>query len=242
MNGTKLRLVLIALLLGASPRPALAHDVVAAEIIRGAIQEAWSRVAPPHATLEIRALPILPGTAAASVEVLLPEGIERAGCRAIPVLCHEGARVVSRGLASVVIRVDREVWIAARALRRGELVDPTAFVRETRTFVREPRPLLRPQPAERYRIVRDVPAGVIVYGRDARKLPDVEAGEEIVLVAGAGGARVTVLGRARRSGDIGDLILVHNPVSGTIVRARVLSPSTAELILPEPSSERRSHS
>jgi flagella basal body P-ring formation protein FlgA len=83
---------------------------------------------------------------------------------------------------------------------------------------------------------------VIVYGRDARKLPHVEAGEEIVLVAGAGGARVTVLGRARRSGDIGDVILVHNPVSGTIVRARVLSPSTAELILPEPYSERRSHS
>jgi len=131
--------------------------MVAADVIRAAIDEAWLQVAPPHATLEIRSLPILPGTATASVEVLLPEGIDRAGSRAIPVTCHEGARVVSRGLASVVIRVEREVWIAARALRRGELVDSTEFVCETRTFAREPRPLLRPQTTERYRVRRDVP-------------------------------------------------------------------------------------
>jgi flagella basal body P-ring formation protein FlgA len=235
-----LRVLLFALLFGAPAAGAGARDSVPAEMVRTAIQEAWSQVAPPRATLEIRTLPILPGTEAANVEVLLPEGIERAGSRAIPVMCHEGARVVSRGLASVVIRVEREVWIAARALRRGELVDPTAFVCETRTFAREPRPLLQPQPTERYRLLRDVPAGAVAYGRDVRKLPDIEAGEEVILIAGVGGARVTVLGRARRSGDVGDVILVHNPVSGAIVRARVLNPTTAELILVETQSERRS--
>jgi flagella basal body P-ring formation protein FlgA len=240
MRRSILRIPLLAFLFGASGQGAAARDAVPADVIRAAIEETWSQAAPPHATLEIRALPILPGTAAASVEVLLPEGIDRAGSRAIPVMCLEGARVVSRGLASVVIRVEREVWIAARALRRGELVDPTAFVRETRTFAREPRPLLQPQPTERYRLLRDVPAGVIVYGRDVRKRPDIESGDEVILVAGAGGARVTVLGRARRSGDVGDVILVHNPVNGAIVRARVLNPTTAELILVQTRSERRS--
>jgi flagella basal body P-ring formation protein FlgA len=227
------RTVLLALLslFGSAAAAPPARVPVSEEAIREAIRSAWAEIAPPGATLEIRALPRLPAAAGeVDLAVTLPEGIRSPGPRAIAVTCRQDGRVVARGLASIVVRAERDVWIAARPLRRGELLDPAALTRETRVWDREPYHLFVFAPERRWRVRRDVPAGEELRASHVRALADIESGSEILLVSQVGQARVAVAARARHAGDVGDVILVHNPLTNTLVKARILDSNTATLV------------
>jgi flagella basal body P-ring formation protein FlgA len=201
--------------------------------IREAIRAEWNRIAPDNATLEIRAVPSLRCRSESSVlEARLIGDPGRPGPRAVPVACRVGERTAVRGLASVLVRVRLPVRVTTRPLRRGEELEPTALRVEERIFDRMPRRLFHPEAGRRWRAARDVSAGAPLRRTDVRPVPDVEAGSPILLVARAGSASAAVPGRVRRGGDVGDVVRVHNPVTGVIVKAKLVDRSTAVVLGP----------
>ncbi len=219
---------------------ASARPVVDAAEVRGALLRAWEDHGPAGSEIEVRVLPNLLGWDAAAYEILveIPEDAGRPGPRVLGVSCVAGGRAVSRGLASVLVKSEREVWITPAALARGAEVSRTDLARETKVVEREPRHLFEPEEGASYRIVRDVPAGEALRAADVRRIPDVASGDPVTLVASAGAARVGVEGKVRRPGCVGDLILVHNPVSGALVRATLIDRATAVLVATPPAFRR----
>lgn len=201
------------------------------DVVRRAIEEAWRAQAPPAAILDVRALPTLRYEGeSAEIDVSLPDPLDVPGPRVITVSCRVGDRVASRGLASAIIRVRAPVWTAAEDLREGDLLQEASLEQIERVHERTDVRLFRPEPGRRYRLATDIPVGATIETRDVIRIPDVEAGQPIKLVSRVGSAAVEVSGSVRRSGDVGDTILVQNPLTNTLVRARVLDANTAELI------------
>jgi flagella basal body P-ring formation protein FlgA len=223
--------VAVALLLAASSGGANAERFeIDPDLIRDRLESAFHERAVAGITLEVREVPALIADGESpTVEVLLPEEIQRPGPSAVTVQCRSGGRVTARGLATVLVRARLPVWIPIRSLRRGEVLDPLSLRREERTFDRDPLRLFVLEPKARWRMSRGVDPGVFLRASDVRRLPDVEAGDEIRLVSQAGQAEVSVVGRVRRGGNVGEMILVVNPVSSQIVRARLTDFTTARL-------------
>jgi flagella basal body P-ring formation protein FlgA len=235
-----LRLLLIPSLLLCAGAQAMTHTVDPARI-RAKIEEDWAAVAPAGSTLEVRRVPTLTYDGSTpEISVTLPDDPSRAGPRALPVTCRAGGRVVSRGLANVIVRTERTVWKAARSLERGDTLRPEDLVAEVREFDREPLRIFAPDNARTFRLARDVDAGHLITSADVTAVPDVESGSEILLVSRAGAATVSLEARARQSGHVGDVILVHNPLTGEVVRARVIERGVAELVAPAASSSQES--
>lgn len=227
------RLARVALVLLAVPAAAPARNAVPESRIRESLRAAWDAVAPAGAVMEILAVPrlVYPG-GEPELDVAMLAGLEHPGPRAIAIGCRVDGRTVARGLANVMIRVERTVWITPVELARGAEIDPAGLRSEVRSFDREPRLLFAPVPGREYRTLRDVDAGAVLKASQVRAIPDVEAGAVIRLVSRVGQAEVAVPGRARRSGDVGDTILVHNSISGELVPAVVVDRGTAVLVTP----------
>ncbi len=215
---------------GATDSAARAVDPAA---IRELIEREWATIAPEPATLEVLRVPALRHRGGpATLAVVLPSDPMRPGPRALAVSCLVDGRTVARGLANILIEVEVAVHTVVRDQVRGELLDADALVVERIRYDREPAGLFRPEDGRRWKLIRDVPAGARLRRSDVRPIPDVEAGTEIILVSRAGKASVAVAGKLRRSGDVGDTVLVHNPVTGALVEAVLVDRNTAILIVP----------
>ena len=221
--------------LASAPAPACAERVaVAPDALRDAIESAWRLRAPSGATFEIRTLPTLHHDDGDSIaiDVALPDPLDAPGRRVLTLSCRAGERVVSRGLASGMIRVRSPVWIATSDLASGEALSTEAIEPHDQWLERADARIFHLEEGRRYRLTRDVPSGAVLSSRDVTRLPDVEVGSIVTLVSRAGAAAVEVTGRVRRSGDVGDTILVDNPLSNTLVHARLVDARTAELLAP----------
>ena len=72
-------------------------------------------------------------------------------------------------------------------------------------------------------------AGAPIRGNQLVSVPVVVSGQLVTIVTENGGIRITVSGRARSAGGIGDLIRVQNMVSNKEIPARILDASTVEV-------------
>jgi len=152
---------------------------IPAESVRSAIETAFRATAPPEARLEIVSLPTLRTDGGArGVVVARPGPADPPGPRGIEVEYRVDDRVVSRGVARVVVRVRRTVWVAVHDLERDASLDLSALRRESREFDHATPPAFRPEPGERFRLVRDVSAGAVLEVRDVCRVPDPGAGTE----------------------------------------------------------------
>lgn len=223
-------LVLPAALAAAPPAP-----VDPAEAVRDAVRAAYGPALPQGATLEIVQLPRFPESAAddASLEAEPPAGPVGAGVRPVAVSRRVDGRIVARGLATVHIRREVPIWVAARGIAKGAAVADGDVTIETRTFDREP---TREQTGAfepgRWIARRALAAGDVLRATDLRRRPDVESGAPLNLVVRAGDARIAVPSTARRAGNVGETILVSNPVTGALVSAVLVDRGTAELTRP----------
>jgi flagella basal body P-ring formation protein FlgA len=219
-----------ALLLGAGE--AAARPAVPESAVREALARAWEEHGPAGSEITIRVLPKLLADEgnAWTLEVEMPHEPGRPGPRVLPVSCVAQGRPVSRGLASVIVRAEQRVAIAACAVTKGREAGPEVFVITTKTFDAPTRALFTPEDGARYRAARDLVEGELLHAADLRRIPDVSSGDPVTLVADAGTTRVGVPGTVRRSGMIGDTILVTNPVTRAVVRAVLLDRRTARLV------------
>lgn len=238
MRMTLVRVGLTMLLaLGPADGAAAKRTTVDPAEIRDAIETAW--VARGSTTeLEIRALPALSYAGdGALLEVLLPEEISRPGPRALPVQCRVEGRVVARGLASVIVRRTVTVWVPVRPLTRGETVTTQDLRPEPRLFDRTPARLFEGPGESTWTAAANVEAGHVLRATHLRREPDVRSGDPITLISRHGDAAVRIAGRARRAGNVGEQILVLNPITGAVVRAVLLDAGSALLVTPETRAE-----
>lgn len=223
----------LALLLLALPvraqAPAADGDVAAA------VLRAWEPHLPPGATVEVVQTPRFPDAAGdgAVLEVDPPGLPVVAGVRPVTVSRRVDGRINARGLATVHVRREVAVWIAGRDVPARATLGADDVRIESRVFDREPtREQTVPFTPARWSTRRPLAAGAVVRSTDVTRLPDVAAGRPISLVVKAGDARVDVPSVVRRAGNIGETILVSNPVTGAMVSAVLVDADTAELTRP----------
>jgi hypothetical protein len=182
----RFRIPVAALVSIAGPTLAGSADVPP-ETILAAVESAFRDGAPRDARVTIVSVPALRQEGGQAVlDVSLPADVHRPGPCEVEVSCRSADRIVSRGVASVVIRRKLPVWVACRDLRRDAPLDLSALRRETREFDHVAPRLFQPEPGTRFRVMRDVPAGAVLEVRDVCRTLDHEAG------IGTGQAAVSV--------------------------------------------------
>jgi flagella basal body P-ring formation protein FlgA len=215
--------------------PALAAASDAAEELRAVVREAWEARAGEGVEVDVLAVPVLPDGAAGGVLEADPPSVPIVcGVRPSGISRRVDGRVTARGLATVRVRRRVPVWIVARPLEAGAAIGAADLRREPRLFDREPaRELLGEIEPGRWSARRALDEGTVLCTSDVARRPDVAAGAPVRLVARAGSARVSVAAFARRAGDVGDTILVLNPLTGSVVPAVLADAGTAVLAAPE---------
>ncbi len=237
-----LRPLIVLLLL--APAPLRAERLPLPEgVVRAAIEAGWKEHVADGATLEIVRVPELIAPADALLTVSWPDHALGAGPRALTLDATVDGRTLARGLANVIVRREFPVWVLVRDVGRGGILSPDDAVQEMRSFDRPPTTLmLDDAPPRGWTARRALTAGSVLRARDVKALPDVEAGQEILLVSRVGDAAVSVPARVRRAGSVGDRILVSNPVTGDVVSATLVDANTAELVGARHDSRERSDS
>ena len=186
------RVAIAALLTFAGTALADSADVPS-ESIQAAVESAFRHGAPRDTRVTIVSVPALRTEGGEPVlDVSLPADVERPGPCEVEVSCRSADRVVSRGVASVVIRRMLPVWVAVRDLPRDAPLDLSALRREARAFDRAAPRLFHPEPGTRFRVMRDVPAGAVLEVRDVCRTLDHEGtatGPTAVSVTTGGPAR-----------------------------------------------------
>ncbi|HMB70815.1 MAG TPA: flagellar basal body P-ring formation chaperone FlgA [bacterium] len=223
----------ILALLAASDGLAADRSRVDESEVRAAIEAGWPDHRADGQSLEIEFAPPLLGEPGGTVRVHWPDPPLSPGPRALTVAYERDGHVLSRALANVQVRQEITVWVLHRDVERGATVTAADLYASTRVWDRDPRRAVTGTlPEGGFVARRDLVAGSWIRHTDVRVRPDVEAGDDIHLVARRGAATVTVPTSVRRGGSLGDSILVLNPLTGSVVRARLVSRGRAELAGP----------
>ncbi len=89
----------------------------------------------------------------------------------------------------------------------------------------------RPADLAGMRVSRPIVRGEVVSSTAVRRLPLIQRGREVTILASQGGVRVTALGKALRSANAGEFVQVRNLRSKRIIQARVLDAHTVRVEL-----------
>lgn len=188
-----------------------------AEDVKKLVHEWYEATAalPPGASirleLDVPAEPVPLGALTIDVALSAPKW----GSGSIPLELRLDGRLYKRINASVVARVEQPVWVATRALSRGEAVTPEDVELVTRLFLRPADgPAGLDVPLRTTRFVRE---GTPLTWDLVEPIPDVQKGELVTVVAIKGGVVVQVPGEALSDARVGERVAVRNLGSGSVV-------------------------
>ena len=159
------------------------------------------------------------------LEAVLPRGARIAGNLAIGVRCS-GARPWTVYLTASV-RVFREVVVVTRPVPRGEPLssdDLRVEIRDTTTL--HGGYLTDPARVVGMLVRRSLAARAVASEASIEEPTLVERGQQVVVVARAGGLEVRGGGKALSDGRHGELIRVRNDRSARVIEAMVMAPGT----------------
>ncbi len=140
----------------------------------------------------------------------------------VTVILNHGGREVKRGVVTVGLIAYKTLYIATRALGRGEVVGEGDIRREKRdvTTLRGP-VITRSSELVGMRVKRSIQAGRVWQPRHLETVPTVRRGELVRLRLESGGLRIDGTGKAGEDGRTGDFIRVLNAASKRYVTGRV---------------------
>ena len=226
MRRLLLALALLAVHAGLQAAPQQSHeemrtaaaDFLARQTSDGAMTPRID-VSPPDPRLRVAACD-------RALETFLPPGARAAGNLVVGVRCR-GASPWTIYL-SASVRTYQQVVVMARPVPRGALLQPGDLRLEARdTTSLHGGYLEDPSQATGMLTRRPLSPGSVL-AHNALEAPDVvQRGQQVVLLARAGGLEVRSAGEALSDGAQGDLIKVRNTVSSRVVEALVTGPGTA---------------
>ena len=132
---------------------------------------------------------------------------------------------------NAVVRMTANVVVAAKNLARHEKVAP--FNLEMRMLditTLQGTPLFEMPHRDEFMVIGAIREGTVLTERHIAPRPIIEQGSPVRMTTGAGRVNISIWGRARQSGGIGDIIAVENIESNKVVRARVVSAGVVEII------------
>lgn len=159
------------------------------------------------------------------LETFLPPGARALGNVAVGIRCNGVNRWTIYLSASV--REFHEVVVLTRSVPRGVLFKPDDFRLEMRDTTSVRGGYLRdPDRAIGMLSRRSLSAGSVLTENSVEAPDMVKRGQQVVMVARAGGLEVRSSGKALADGAEGDLVRVRNVHSERIVQALVTGPGT----------------
>jgi flagella basal body P-ring formation protein FlgA len=132
---------------------------------------------------------------------------------------------------TLAIALQREVWVAARPLLKGSVVDCSVVMRERRNIQNmPPAPLSGPCNIPlQHVVVRNIGAHDVLRSMDIGIPPAVAAGTPVNVTTAVGGIMVTARAVALTDGMVGDRIEVRLQRPARVRRIRITGPDAGLL-------------
>jgi flagella basal body P-ring formation protein FlgA len=132
--------------------------------------------------------------------------------------------------ASLAVRLEQRVLVAARRLHKGSTVARTDFTTEPRDVAQLPRRPLSPtyEIASELVALRDIAAGDVVRSSDIGPAPAVAAGLPVRVFASTGAITVSTTATALADADVGDRVDVRLQHPLRTLKARVIGPGAVQ--------------
>jgi len=132
---------------------------------------------------------------------------------------------------NAAIKVVARVCVAAKDIARYEKFAPQYLEYKTVDIsTLQGTPLYEMPKIDEYQIIGSIRAGVIITDKHIAPKPVIESGSPVKMTTGEGMVKVSVWGRARSAGVIGDIIAVENMESNKIVKGKIVKPGEVEII------------
>jgi flagella basal body P-ring formation protein FlgA len=132
---------------------------------------------------------------------------------------------------NAVIKVVAKICVAARDISRNDRFAPQFLEMKTVDIsALQGTPLFEMPKLDEYMVTGVIRAGTVITDRHVAPKPVIEIGTPIKMTSGEGMVKVTIWGRARSAGKIGDIIAVENVESSKIVRGKIIQPGVVEII------------
>lgn len=134
-------------------------------------------------------------------------------------------------LATMFAAAPEQIAVVQSTIPRGGSVDLSNVELVSKTSRKLPR-MARPyvwNSNERLRARRNLRAGAIIARWDVEPMPDIAAGDPVIVELVRGAVRVTASAVAKEDGFAGEAIWVENPKSKRRLRVRVVEPGRTEL-------------
>ncbi len=155
------------------------------------------------------------------LEAFLPRGGRLIGATSVGVRC--GGSTPWTLYVRAQVRAWGEVAVARRPLKRGERIRAEDLTLVRKDLSRLPDSVFRdPASAVDLMVRRDIPAGAVLDLTQLEKARLVRRGEQVTLVARAGGIEVRMQGTALRDAARDETVQVRNTRSKRIVEGRVV--------------------
>jgi flagella basal body P-ring formation protein FlgA len=165
-----------------------------------------------------------------SYEVVAPERWEGWGNASLALIVRVDDRVLKNLTVVVEVEALAEMVIATRTLERGEIIGESDVALAHRDlahvqgrFVRDPAEVIG------LRVKSALRGNSPLRGDYLERVPVVKSGQLVTIVAENEAVRITVAGRAKGSGAVGDTIAVQNLSSLKDLAGRVVDATTVKV-------------
>lgn len=165
-----------------------------------------------------------------TLDIFWAPGARHAGATSIGVSCN--AAKPWKIYVRVDIAVTREILVATRLLRRGDIMGKADFELERRDISRlGDRYLSDASRFIGYEVAQDINAGQVLTARMLRQPKWVKRGQRVTLIAGVSGLEVKMSGEAMSDGAKGAIIRVKNSSSKKIVQGEVVEKGVVKVLM-----------
>ena len=132
---------------------------------------------------------------------------------------------------NALIKVIARVCVAGKDMARYEKFAPQNLEYETADIsTLKGTPLYEMPKIDDYQITGAIRAGTVITDRHIAPKPVIESGNPVKMTTGEGMVKVSVWGRARSAGGIGDIIAIENMESNKIVKGKIIQPGIVEIV------------
>jgi flagella basal body P-ring formation protein FlgA len=147
------------------------------------------------------------------------------------VVVQNNGKKKTRASINAVVKVTATVCVATKDIARHEKVALANVEMKTLDITTlQGNPLYEMPAIDDYQVIGAIRTGTVITNRHVSPKPLVEQGTPVRMTTGAGMVKVAIWGRARSSGGIGDIIAVENIESSRIVRAKIITSETVEIV------------
>ena len=149
----------------------------------------------------------------------------RLGFQTLWLMVFEKQYLVERLPITVDVSIYLDVTVTAKKLKRGEIITPEKLVKKRQKISRDYENLIRdPELVVGLMTNRVVQEGATLRKSMLREIPDIKKGDEVKVQLVSGDLEVTVDGKVKDDGKIGDKVRVICKTTGKQVSGIIRSP------------------